>query len=311
VPTATEYVNDPALVKRDITAQPDLNWSAHASIAAAIATVQQIDPRLALQLEVMFSFGLRRKEAVTFSSALAELSEYALPAEAAPGTRYLMFICVKRDTKGGRGASRPFAAISSAPRWNRPKQRRAAHLLTRSTWPSLKQALARFDFAMRRAGITRDKLGITRHGLRQEVASNLSVNLAALPLPIAGGACGDVELINAAYLKVARQLGHNRSQISGAYLGGRRGPLRTDAETERTLPNVVVQRRRTGLHSWERPGENGAQLLPTVRNCAATFARSVAVAAHGVPYVDQRRIPSFQPYRSAQSNSRCSWLRLA
>jgi hypothetical protein len=231
--SATKYVDDPDLVKRHIVAQHDRSWSAAGvDIAAAIATVQQIDPGVALQLEVMFAFGLRRKEAVMFNPALAEVPAYALPAGAAPGTQYVTFVRIKRGTKGGRlrfTAIRSDFQRATLERAQAAARGASSHL--GQPGRSLKQALARFDYVMRRAGITRDKLGVTGHGLRHEFASDLYVDLTALPPPIAGGACDDVELANTAYLEVARQLGHNRPQISGVYLGGRRGPPRTDGET--------------------------------------------------------------------------------
>jgi hypothetical protein len=288
--SATGYVNDPALVKRSIVAQRERSWSAAGvDIAAAIATVQRIDPRVALQLEVMFAFGLRRKEAVMFNPALAEVPAYALPAGAAPGTQYLMFIRVKRGTKGGRGR---FTAIRS-------DFQRAALERAQAAAPgasshigqpgrSLKQALARFDYVMRRAGITRDKLGVTGHGLRHDFSSDLYVELTGLPPPIAGGPRVNVDLVNAAYLEVARQIGHARPQISGAYLGGRRSSPRTDGETGarwRKVSRGNGQRGRRGLRSW-RHFEVGSQRL----HCSLRyrFVRSVGNSCRSTRFLGSR-----------------------
>lgn len=233
VRSASAYVDDPTLVRRNVIADQDLSWRANAvDTAAVIAAVERIDARVALQLEVMLAFGLRRKEAVMFNPALAEVPAYALPAEAARDTSYLAFIRVTRGTKGGRLR---FTAIRSDFQRSALERAQAAVRGTCShigqPGRSLKQALARFDYVMRRAGITRDQFGVTSHGLRHQFASDLYVDLTALPPPVAGGEHLDARLMKAAYLEIARQLGHGRPQISGAYLGGRRAPATARGRT--------------------------------------------------------------------------------
>lgn len=227
---ASEYVNDPDLVKCHATAQRDLSWRANdVDIGAAVAAVERIDPHVALQLEVMMAFGLRRKEAVMFNPALAEVPAHALPAGAAAETPYLMFIRVTRGTKGGRlrfTAIRNDLQRAVLERAQAAARGKSSHIGIPGR--SLKQALDRFDYVVRRAGISRDKLGVTAHGLRHQFASDLYVELTELPPPVAGGPCDDPAQMKAAYLEVARQLGHARPQISGAYLGGRRMPTGND-----------------------------------------------------------------------------------
>jgi integrase len=73
---------------------------------------------------------------------------------------------------------------------------------------------------MRKAGITRKVLGVTPHGLRHQLACDLYIELAELPPPIRGGdSHNDPEVLRQVLLEVARQLGHNRTQIVGAYCG--------------------------------------------------------------------------------------------
>jgi hypothetical protein len=99
---AKRYVDDPALVERSGNAQRDRTWSgAQIDIDAVLSTVHAADPIVGLQLELARAFGLRRKEAVTFAPALAEVPKHALPANAVAGD-YLAFARVKRGTKGGR-----------------------------------------------------------------------------------------------------------------------------------------------------------------------------------------------------------------
>lgn len=99
---ASRYVNDVSLVSRTICATADRSWDAHnVDFNAVLAEVGAVDPRVALQLEVMRAFGLRKKEAVMFSPSGAEVPAHALPASPEPGP-FLMFIRIKRGTKGGR-----------------------------------------------------------------------------------------------------------------------------------------------------------------------------------------------------------------
>ncbi len=73
---------------------------------------------------------------------------------------------------------------------------------------------------MRKAGVTREQLGVTAHGLRHQFAQEFHVELTDVQAPVRGGdACADPATLNAALLEIARQLGHNRTAITCAYLG--------------------------------------------------------------------------------------------
>lgn len=224
VQPASFYVDDVSLVRRKINATTDRSWDAQqVDFDAILKKVAAMDPRVALQLEVMQAFGLRRKEAVMFSPFRAEVPASALPASAAAGP-YLMFIRVKRGTKGGRLR---FTAVRT-PGQERALARAREYARTRGSHiggpgVTLKQALARFSNVLSRAGVTRKELGITGHGLRHQFAADLFVELTDLPPPVRGGAVDlDPDALLAAYLDVAKQLGHGRPQISSAYLGAPR-----------------------------------------------------------------------------------------
>jgi integrase len=221
VRTAKSYVDDVSLVSREMNATTDRSWDGHqVDFDTVLTKVAAIDPRVALQLEVMQAFGLRRKEAVMFSPSRAEVPERALPQSVTPGP-FLMFIRIKRGTKGGRLR---FTAVRT------PRQQRAlARALEYAPAPgshigapglTLKQALTRFSNVLTRAGVTRKELGVTAHGLRHQFAADLFVELSDLPPPVRAGAVDlDADALRAVYLEIARQLGHNRPQITGAYLG--------------------------------------------------------------------------------------------
>jgi hypothetical protein len=223
VKTPTSYVSDPSLVTRCGVAQRDHSWSAAGvDIQAVLERVERIDPRVALQLEVVLAFGLRRKEAVMFRPGLAEVPAHALPANTGDDQRYVAFLRVKRGTKGGRlryvairtdfqrtVLERALACAGSA----------SSHIGIPAL--SLKQALDRYSYVLRAAGVTAKMLGVTGHGLRHQFAGDLFYELSGVAPPVAGGKLNDADHMRAAYLEVARQLGHGRPQVSGAYLGGR------------------------------------------------------------------------------------------
>jgi hypothetical protein len=223
VKTPTSYVSDPSLVTRCGVAQRDHSWSAAGvDIQAVLERVERIDPRVALQLEVVLAFGLRRKEAVMFRPGLAEVPAHALPAGAGDDERYIAFLRVKRGTKGGRlryvairteyqhaVLQRALACAGSA----------SSHIGIPGL--SLKQALDRYSYVLRAAGVTAKMLGVTGHGLRHQFAGDLYYELSGVAAPVAGGKLSDADQMRAAYLEVARQLGHGRPNVSGAYLGGR------------------------------------------------------------------------------------------
>ena len=104
---------------------------------------------------------------------------------------------------------------------------------------SLKQSLKRFDNVMQKVGITKRQLGVTAHGLRHQFAHDFHIELAGVQAPVRGGdICVDPEILKAALLEIARQLGHSRPQITNVYLGS---PARSThsvppSETEKEAP---------------------------------------------------------------------------
>lgn len=216
----THYA-DEKLVERSGVAKRDRTWSGvEVDRADVIAKVTQADSVVGLQLEVMAAFGLRRKEAVMFSPALACVPAYALP-EAETSTSYLAFLKVKQGTKGGR--LRYVALRDDLQKDVLQRALRVApHPGTHIGYPgkTLKQALDKFSNTLRKCGVSLKELGVTPHGARHEFASNLYIELTdALP-PIKGGNPSlEPALMEAAYQEVARQLGHGRARITQAYLG--------------------------------------------------------------------------------------------
>jgi integrase len=205
---AHHYVDDVSLVQPTTEATHDRTRDAQeVDFDAILARVRAVDPRVALQLEVMKAYGLQRKEAILFSPSSAEVPAHALLASAGPGP-FLMFVRISRGTRGGKLR---FTAIRT------PEQERAlVHAREYAPAPgahighpglTLQQALKRFSNVLNRAGVNRKVMGITPHGLRHQFESDLFVELTDIPPPIRRGEVHlSPEALQKAYLKLALQL---------------------------------------------------------------------------------------------------------
>jgi integrase len=152
------------------------------------------------------------------------------------GRHERMHLTLKKEAKGGRLR---FVAIRN------DDQRSALDLaLQFALHPSshlghpglsLKQSLKRFDNVMQKAGITKRQLRVTAHGLRNQFAHEFHVELTNAQAPVRGGNLrSDAEVLKAALLEIARQLGHDRPTITNAYLGSqvRKSQSVPSSETE-------------------------------------------------------------------------------
>jgi integrase len=232
------YVDEPARFKRSYAAKEDRSWEGNAvEFKGIVETVAAIDPRVAAQLALLLAFGLRRKEAVMFMPHIAVVRRENVPGTQHPSDRYAAFLRVERGTKGGRLR---FVGVR-----NDDQRSALERALPFALHPSshlghpgltLNQSLKRFDNVMRKAGVTKMQLGVTAHGLRHQFAQEFHVELTDLPAPVRGGdGCVGSETLQAALLEIARQLGHNRPQITSAYLGSpaRSSPSVSPPEAEK------------------------------------------------------------------------------
>jgi integrase len=222
VQDADRYTTRPEVVRRHYSAQRDKGWTGNGvDVEASIEAVAKIDLHVAAQMRMVMAFGLRRKEAVMFRPYVAEVPDFALPATCAAISHYVSFLRIKRGTKGGRLR---FAAIRTQAQRDALASAKAIARFPHSHLGrpglSLKQSLDLFSNVVRAAGLTKKTLGVTPHGLRHEFAGDLYYDIANVQPPVRGGdPCFDPDTLRAAYQEVALQLGHNRPQISNAYLG--------------------------------------------------------------------------------------------
>jgi|ERR1700674_42729 integrase len=215
------YVGDASLVRRSYVAKEDKSWTAKGLVPMEIvARLSLIDRFIAAMVDVIFHFGLRKRESVMLAPHWALVPASIVPFENLTAEFYLMVI---EGTKGGRLRFVPIDDEAKRQAIERAKLI-AVHQYSHLGPPgkSLKQNLDRFGYVMRKAGITKSQLQVTVHGLRHQFANDLYLALTDIPSPVRGGEPTDLARHVAACLEISRQLGHARLQICAAYISNPR-----------------------------------------------------------------------------------------
>jgi len=214
------YFDDPRLYQRSLASGVDKSWRTQGvDVDAVIREVEIYDVHAAASLRLMRAFYLRFKETVMLRPHV----DVVTAAQAGqPESGIAFYLDSHRGTKGGRERMIPIdsplrdAAIEYARRVAVGQQDSVSDPRL-----NLRQALRRLRYVMERHGITRDALGVTPHGLRHQGAmDDYMVMTGQLP-PVAGGQAVAPEIDHLARQTIASSLGHGRTQITDAYLGGR------------------------------------------------------------------------------------------
>jgi len=209
-------VDRSALTREQVT-PGSKNWSSvSVDPKSIIAQIAIEHPHEALLLELMLYWGLRVSEALSLR-----------PQDSDIGSE----LEVTRGTKGGRARMVPYMtdpSIATLQRdlldrclgWSKafPKLGMGYRNLT------MEAARKKFYNTMEKLGITLEGLGVTPHGLRHEFAANLFNDITGHRPPAEGNEPPDWfkanrQLVEDAYKRVSRALGHTRPDISSAYLG--------------------------------------------------------------------------------------------
>lgn len=188
-------------------------------------------------MEMMWAFGLRLNESVQIQLGLSIKDGYLL---------------VSRGTKGGKTREAPLSKDDARRAWQQQVLVRAKTLCDRHpsgtlSVPGLKlsQMKNHMRYLARKYGITRKgKLGVTFHGLRHQYASTEFRERTGMPAPILGEQpladyAASWEIVRAAYLDIARAMGHERPSISGAYLGRVKTLARDQQQRLRTWESKI------------------------------------------------------------------------
>jgi integrase len=214
------YGMTPEQYQRRQNARHDKSWSTVGiDIEELIGRVCAYDRYAGASIRLIYAFGLRRKEAVMLRPhrCVVPFEETGLKLREVEADAYLR---IKEGAKGGRLRFVPvdtperIAALAVA---QTVAQGQDAHMGDPER--SLLDNLRRFDYVLKKFGITKKVLGVTVHGLRHEALIGHYERIAATAPPVRGGALVSREIDRAARLSTARLAGHNRIRASGAYLG--------------------------------------------------------------------------------------------
>lgn len=189
-------------------ATKDKSWSGNGiDFDDVIEKIREHDPIAARLFETMKAYGLRLKEALCLR-----------PHESDVGTGLRVF----RGTKTGRARQLEFSefgetnfrSVLDSLKGSVPEENHLAwsHL-------SLKQAKRRMYTVCERFGITKAVLGVSPHGLRHEFSIEYLEKLTGVQAPVRGGIAINYKELAEARRTITRALGHNRTEITGAYYG--------------------------------------------------------------------------------------------
>lgn len=208
--TLADYLVNSTKAKRVYVIKEKKTWTVKGiDIAAKLLEVAEDEFYVALQLLVMWTFGLRAQEAWLLKPLLADQGAY---------------LAVHWGTKGGR--DRTVTIRSASERLVLELIKRYADPATGSLIPSrysLRAWKSRFYRVCREHGISR-RDGIVPHGLRHELANELYEKLCeelaekhSIPKVDADKVQADSQ--DLARRVVTETLGHSRSAITNCYLG--------------------------------------------------------------------------------------------
>jgi integrase len=200
------YFDDPAIAKRDYITKIDKSWSGnHVNFDEVLAKVNAIDPYVAITLEFMLSFGLRRKEALMFTPHMSDEG---------------VLVKISRGAKGGRERVVPILTESQKELLMRAREHFRPGQTLAGPGRSLKQSLRHFDYVMTTLQITKLGLGVTAHGLRSEYAQNRLKKLTGHDAPIKNSlSCPAKNIDLQARNEISGELGHTRTSITNTYFG--------------------------------------------------------------------------------------------
>jgi site-specific recombinase XerD len=162
------------------------------------------DEHVRMSLELQQAFGLRREEAIKFQPSFADLGDH--------------LVLKASWTKGSRERTIPVRTEAQRDLLNRARQLAGLGSLIPSNRNYVQQ-LRIYEGNTLRAGLSH------MHGLRHAYAQNRYEELTGWKAPAAGGPTAKTltpkqrETDRQARLTISRELGHEREQITAAYLG--------------------------------------------------------------------------------------------
>lgn len=193
-------------IRRSQIAKVDKSWAGkNVNFDQVLVQVRQIDKHVAIALEVMCAFGLRRKEAIMFQPHLSD---------------HGILIKIIRGAKTGKKRVVPIITDFQKDVLQRARLMIKPGEGLANPDKSLKQNLRRFDYIMLKVGITKKVSGVTAHGLRFGFGHFGYLKITGSEVPVkANSKLIDKAIDKQARLEIAEELGHSRIEITNTYFG--------------------------------------------------------------------------------------------
>ena len=201
-----DYVDDKLIIKRSFVNKEDKSWSAKDVDPVAIAAkASAIDIYTGVHVDLMITFGLRVKEAMSLKPYKSDYGQHLLVMDGTKGGRTRI---VHIDTEHKRQLIDKCKQLCGKVEKNMCHPDR-----------SLVQEKNRLYYVMRKCDITKEQLGLTPHGLRHQYLNDRYEEIAGHPSPVRGGEIVDKEKDQEARLMTMLEAGHGRTKIGAAYYG--------------------------------------------------------------------------------------------
>lgn len=185
-----------------------------------ITAIEEEDELVGCQLRMQLLFGLRLNESCQI-----------VPEDSDKGDHLMVW----RGTKGGKERVVKFSRDGEKAAKQRALLEHAKQLASRTSnrclgdpTQSLRAVKNRMTYLARKHGVSRKVMGVTMHGLRHQFACDLFRELTGLEPPVMRDVDSTVyvenfDLVRSAVLEIARQMGHERGEITYAYIGAPNG----------------------------------------------------------------------------------------
>lgn len=249
-PRLADMVVDPTRAKRSYSALESKAWTSNGvDPEEVIRRVEAESMVTGLQMRIQHAFGLRPCEVVMLKPQTADQGRG---------------LFVTDGTKGGRARMVPIDSPLKRSLIEKAKVYAATNprgVLTDRLQP-LHKAINRYYYIAKKAGVGKNGLGITLHGLRHEFANNVFKEITGVNSPVNGGRVEDPELLRKAMQETSNQLGHSRLYAGSAYLGSNRHinyiqfkNIRYITATIEGSASVIAAVRLAGPSTWWVTGE--------------------------------------------------------
>lgn len=211
IKSPVEYVDHKDSVTRHYKADKDKSWSAHQLDVDQFAVkAASIEPRCGIYIHLAVKFGLRKLECISLRPHRADRGDH---------------LYILDGTKGGRPRIIPIQTQDQRDLIDQCKRLAGANINAHVGIPNKtkEQALNRFEYVLRKLGITKKDEGVTLHGLRHQYINDRLAELG-VQSPVRGGDLkeqkkADEETVQHAQRIVAEEVGHSRVGIMSSYSG--------------------------------------------------------------------------------------------